>query len=79
MLCHQGVVLLERLGDLVSLEEFPHCGWAMRSQMLKLGPMSLLMLPVNSEAEFLVPSSAPCLPVFHHASFHANNGQNLCM
>ena len=55
------------------LEEVYHCGWALRFQMPKPGPVSLL-LSVDLE---LSASLAPCLPAYSYASYHDTNGRNL--
>lgn len=50
---------------------------ALEFQILKSGPVSLFVLPVDPDVELSVTSPAPCLPSSHHASHHANNGINL--
>ena len=61
------------------LEEVCHWGWALRSQKLKPGPVAHLffLLPSHLDVELSATSLAPCLPLWHHASRHDNNGLDL--
>jgi hypothetical protein len=61
------------------LEEVCHWGWALRSQKLKPGPVAHLffLLPSHLDVELSATSLAPCLPLWHHASLHDNNGLDL--
>jgi hypothetical protein len=54
-------------------------GQILRSHMLKPGPvyLSLLLLPVDPDAELSASSPAPCLSPGHLASHHDDNRLNL--
>ena len=39
--------------------------------------LSLFFLPEDSDVELSAPSLAPCLPAYHDASHHVDNGLNL--
>jgi hypothetical protein len=82
----QGVALFQRTRpcDLVGvgvafLEEVCHWRWALKLQMLKLGPVAhfVFQLPANPDVELLAPSPVSYLPVYNHASHHDGNGPNL--
>lgn len=80
----EAVVLLEMVrpcwrscgfvGESVDLLE-KVCQWkcALGFQKLKTGPPPL----ANPYVEHMVSSPAPCMPVFHRASRHVNNGLNI--
>ena len=38
---------------------------------------SLFLLPEDPDVELSAPSPAPCLPAYHHASCHEDNGPSL--
>ena len=61
------------------LEEVCHWGWALKSQMLKLGLVSqfLFLLSDDLGVELSALSPAPCLSVCSHAPLRDDNGLNL--
>lgn len=59
------------------LAEVCHWGWVLRFQMLKSGPVSLFLLPADTDVALLAPSPAPCLLTHNHASHHEDHGLTL--